>query len=285
MGDIPILSKRKVDELLKLSDSIVEECLKRYMFLLSIADGLNYVQNHSENKVQYSPNVFERYDSNELTTSWAMSRILEYKDGDDYPLLKLFTDKFLVPKGFNPKWIEKPVITAGKDRVDICVKDNKYAIVFENKVKGASYQPNQIARYIYKLKSKHYNRDNIFIVLMKRLDNDYIPKSTWRLPEDHRKPKREHRCVTGQGSCWCDHRDEQRDSEFCKSSNKTFWRDYYRHTVALRQELSEWLIKDCVRIIPEKEIILKSFVIQFADFLNLQYGTRENPNLKREMEK
>lgn len=119
--------------------------------MLSVAEGLNYIQNHSENKVPYTLNIFEWYDSDEPTTSLAMAEILKYKDGGAYPLLELFIQKFLVPIGFDSKWIENPVITAEKDRIDICVKDNKYAIIFENKVKGANYQPNQLARYIHKL--------------------------------------------------------------------------------------------------------------------------------------
>lgn len=293
MDEKPVFSRENVDELLKLSKTFREECLKRYMFLLSIAEGLTYIQNHSENKVPYTLNVFEWYDSDEPTTSRAMAEILKYKDGGAYPLLKLFIEKFLAPIGLNPAWIENPVITRESERIDICVKDNKYAIIFENKVKGANYQPNQIARYIHKLNFKQYNEDNIFIVLMPtHLDDDYIQslaRSIWRLPEDYRNPKREQRCVTERDLCWCDYKhsdwDKQWDVKFCKSCIKTFKRDYARHTIALQHELSEWLITDCVKFIPAKEAILKSFVIQFADFLNLQYGTRENQKLKREMEK
>ena len=296
MSERPPLSRKNIDGLLKLSDFLVGERLKRYLFLLSVAEGLNYIQNHSENKVPYTLNVFEWYNSDEPTTSKAMAEILKYKNGGAYPLLELFIQKFLVPIGFDSKWIENPVITAEKDRIDICVKDNKYAIIFENKVKGAYYQPNQIARYIRKLNDcvgKHYGKDNIFIVLMPtHLKDDYVQrmdKSVWRLPEDYLKPKSEQQCVVEQDSCWCDYRhsdwDKQWNGEFCKSCIKTYKRNYEGHTVVLQHELSEWLINDCARFIPTKEYILKSFVIQFADFLNLQYGTRENLKLKREMEK
>lgn len=296
MGNRYIFSKQNVDELLQLSDSIVEERLKRYMFLLTVSDGLTYIREHSENKNPYTLNIFERYDSDEPTTSWAIAEILQFKDSGVYPLLKLFTDKFLVPIGFNPEWIENPVITVEKDRIDVCVKDSKYVIFFENKVKGAYYQPNQLARYIHKFNSevgKHYNKDNIFIVLMPAdHDDDYvrnIPESVWKLPDDHSKPKSVRRCITEHGLCWCDYDyldwNKQWDAQFCKSCIKTFKQNYAQHTVVLQRELSEWLINDCLKFIPTKEAILKSFVIQFADFLNLQYGTRENQKLKREMEK
>lgn len=86
--------------------------------------------------------------------------------------------------------------------------------------------------------------------------------------------------MTADDLCWCDYRhdewEKQWDAEFCKSCIKTFRKDYEPHTLVLQQELSEWLLKDCLKLVPPKEIILKSFIIQFADFLNLQYGTREN---------
>ena len=103
MCDRPALSRKNIDGLLKLSDSFVEECLKRYLFLLSVAEGLNYIQNHSENKVPYTLNIFEWYDSDEPTTSLAMAEILKYKDGGAYPLVGLFIQKFLVPIGFGSK--------------------------------------------------------------------------------------------------------------------------------------------------------------------------------------
>ena len=291
-----ILSDQDVDELLQLSDDVVQERLRKYMFFLLISDGLTYIRNHSENKVPYTINVFERYNSDEPTTSWAMAEILKFHDGGAYPLLNLFIENFLVPIGFSLEWIDNPTITAEKDKIDICVKDKKYAIIFENKVKGAGYQPNQIARYIHKLNNmpgKQYGKDNIFIVLMPFYrDDDYVQnmsRSVWRLPIDHHKAKHEQRCVAEHDSCWCDYNqsdwEKQWDVAFCKSCIKTFKQDYEPHTIVLQHELSEWLINDCLKFVPAKETILKSFILQFADFLNLQYGTRENQKLKCEMEK
>lgn len=296
MDDKPILSSQNIDELLQLLDQLEEEQVREYMSLLSISDGLAYIRNHSEHKAPYATNVFERYNSDEPTTSWAMAEILKFKDAGTYPLLHSFMEHFLVPIGFNIQWIDHPVITVEKDRIDVCVKDNKYALIFENKIKGANYQPNQIARYIYKLHhlmNKSYGKNNLFIVLMPTShEDDYIqniPQSVWRLPSDYKKPKNEQRCVIAHDLCWCDYRsdewEKQWNAEFCKSCIKTFKKDYEPHTLVLQQELSEWLLKDCLKLVPPKEIILKSFIIQFADFLNLQYGTRENQKLKREMEK
>lgn len=288
-----MLSHQDIDELLQLSDNLVEEHLKEHRFLFSISDGLAYILHHSENREPYTINVFERYQSDEPTTSWALAEILKFKHEGTYPLLKLFIEKFLISKGFLPHWIENPIITTEKDKIDICVRDNKYAIIFENKIKGANYQPNQIARYINKLNNNldhHYGKDNIFIVLLPaNYDACYIQNmqnSVWRLPEDYYKPKSEQQCVTNGDCCKCDDPlFNEKKTIFCRSCIKTFKQDYEPHTIVLQQELVEWLIKDCFKFIPAKETILKSFIIQFADFLNLQYGTRENQKLKREMEK
>ena len=80
MNDKHVLSHQNIDELLQLTDSIVEEYLRKYMFLLSISDGLTYIRNHSENKEPYSINIFEKYNSDEPTTSWAMAEILKFKN-------------------------------------------------------------------------------------------------------------------------------------------------------------------------------------------------------------
>ena len=293
MNEKHILPHQSLDEILMLPNKIAEEQLKTYMFLISISDGLTYIRNHSENKEPYTINIFERYNSDEPTTSWAMAEILKFKNGGMYPLIKSFIEKFLIPIGLKSEWIDNPIITTEKDRIDICIKDKKYAIIFENKVKGACYQPNQIARYIHKLNNlleKHYD-NNIFLVLMPNFhDDDYIekiPKSTWRLLADYYKSKSEQKCVTKHDLCWCDYNhnnwEKQWDTEFCKSCIKTFKKKYQQHTIVLQRELTEWLINDCIKLIPHKETILKSFIIQFADFLNLQYETRENQKLKREM--
>lgn len=211
MNDKHILPHQNLDEILLLSNKIAEEQLKTYMFLISISDGLTYIRNHSENKEPYTINIFERYNSDEPTTSWAMAEILRFINEGMYPLLNSFIENFLIPIGFKSEWIDNPIITTEKDRIDICIKDKKYAIIFENKVKGACYQPNQIARYIHKLNNmleKHYD-NNIFLVLMPNFHNDdyieKIPKSTWRLPADYYKSKSEQKCVTKHDLCWCDY--------------------------------------------------------------------------------
>lgn len=296
MNESYMLSEQKVDEFLHLVDDVAKEWQRRSAFLLNVSEGLFYIRIHSGNRPPYTINVFERYNSDEPTTSWALAKILKYREGASFPLLNLFVRRFLVPLGFNLEWIETPHITAEDNRFDVCVRDNKYAILFENKVKGAGYQPNQLARYIRKLNitlGKHYDKENIFILLMPcSHDEDYLqnmPTSVWRLPEDFRKPKREQQCVIEHNLCWCDVErsdwKKQWNEDFCKSCVKTYRKDYGQHTLVLQRELADWLINDSLKAVPSKEIILKSFVVQFADFLNLQYGTRENHKLKREMEK
>lgn len=55
-----MLSHQDIDELLQLSDNLVEEHLKEHRFLFSISDGLAYILHHSENREPYTINVFER---------------------------------------------------------------------------------------------------------------------------------------------------------------------------------------------------------------------------------
>ena len=41
-----------------------------------------------------------------------------------------------------------------------------YAIIFENKVKGAGDQPNQLARYIDKTLKQGFKKDKIFVIYL-----------------------------------------------------------------------------------------------------------------------
>ena len=294
MNEEHTLAPKDIDKLLQFSDKVAENRLASYMCFLSLSEGLSYIRNHSINKEPYSINIFERYNSDEPTTSWAIAEILKFRYEGTYPLLNSFIDHFLSPIGLSSKCVDNPIITTEKDRIDICVKDDQYAIIFENKIKGANYQPNQIARYIYKLShllDKNYDKSNIYIVLMPNyLTDDYIqdiPRSVWRLPKDFANPKHQQQCVIGSDLCWCDdypNWNKQWDAKFCTSCIKTFKEEYGQHTIVLQHQLSKWLISDCLKLIPTKETILRSFIIQFADYLNLQYGMRENQKLKREME-
>lgn len=142
-------------------------------------------------------NFLELANPDEPHTSKMIAAMLNYKQNGDFILFKSFARRFLIPMGFEEEWIKNPNIWSEKDCMDICVLDDKYVILFESKLKGAGFQRNQLARYIYKLNDKQdngkkYNKKNIFIVLIPgHISNDFIseiPESVWRRPQDFTNP-------------------------------------------------------------------------------------------------
>lgn len=72
--------------------------------------------------------------------------------------------------------IKNPKITSEKERIDVCIEDENYAIIIENKIHNARDQDNQIDRYIDKLKNRK-KEENIFVI--------YLTRDDYKDPENH----------------------------------------------------------------------------------------------------
>lgn len=229
--------------------------------LLNLAQNLEIERQKSRYKPPYSLNFLEYYNSSETTTSWIFKEILNYHEGTKYPLLRSFIQSFLEPLGFDLEWIKKPLVTAEREHLDVrIIEENNYAIIIENKIKGAPYQPNQIARYIQKMLRRGCSIKKIFVVIIPHdcpnpltyvddMDNDI-----WTLPD-------------------CE-----------KYADVISKKEMKPRTVIIHIELIYWLLKQCFVILPENEYVLKSAIIQFADYIKLLYNSRENQLFKIEME-
>lgn len=259
--------------------------------ILNLSAEVMNIRTNSKYRIPYSCNILEKYDSTEPITSWALSMILKYNTNGEYVLLKSFASRFLKCIGFNPDNIRSPkIITESDDRIDVLVKEDKYCIIIENKLKGAVFQRNQLARYV---KSQDtYPKDKMFIVLLPKdcfsIERfaESIRKSVWNLPADYKNSNESRKCRVDQYQCWCDLPDSVMTEErlnHCKKCVNYIDSGYTHRTVTIHAELAGWLIGDCLPLIPDEETILKSFIVQFADFLNLQYNTRESEKLLNEM--
>lgn len=229
--------------------------------LLILAQKLEIERLKSRYKPPYSLNFLEYYNSSETTTSWILKEILNFHEGTKYPLLRSFIQSFLAPLGFDLEWIKNPLIAAEKERLDVrIIEENNYAIIIENKIKGAPYQPNQIARYIQKMLNHGCKIERIFVVIIPpectntmayvdEMDNDI-----WTLPD-------------------CE--------DYAEVITK---KEMKPRTVVIHKELIYWLLKQCFVILPENEYVLKSAIIQFADYIKLLYNSRENQSFKLKME-
>lgn len=245
----------------------------------------------SKYRIPYSCNIFEKYDSLEPFTSWALSMIFKFNMNGDYILFKSFAARFLKSIGFNLNNIHSPkIIAESEDRIDVLIKEDNYCVIIENKLKGALFQRNQLARYIKS--QEKYPKDKVFIVLLPKDCSsveryaESLSKSVWNLPEDYKDSNGSRKCSVDQNRCWCDLPDSAMTEErlgHCKKCISYIESGYISRTVTIHSGLSGWLIDDCLPLISNEETILKSFIVQFADFLKLQYNTRESEQLINEM--
>lgn len=229
--------------------------------LLNLAHNLEIERQKSPYKPPFSLNFLEYYNSSETATSWIFKEILNYHDGTKYSLLRSFIQSFLTPLNFDLEWIKNPIVTAEKERLDVRImEENNYAIIIENKIKGAPYQPNQIARYIEKMLNHGCSIERIFVVIIPpdcsntKAYVDEMDNDIWTLPD-------------------CE--------DYAEIISK---KEMKPRTVVIHKELIYWLLKQCCVILPENEYVLKSAIIQFADYVKLLYNSRENQLFKLKME-
>jgi hypothetical protein len=116
----------------------------------------------------YSFNLLDVVKANENAHSKVLKKLLAYKEGNEYPFLKSFLES--VGFGVLCSKIKNPKIHAEKDRIDISIIDNDYAIIIENKIHNAQEQVKnggQVNKYVGIVKKKNF-KDKIFVLYLTR---------------------------------------------------------------------------------------------------------------------
>lgn len=260
--------------------------------ILEISEGVYRTKCHSNNRQPYNINLFDKYQAVETDTSWSLSEILKFEQQGENVIFKEFAKKYLVPIGFNLNSINHPKIENEKWNIDISITDKNYAIIFENKIKNAIYQRNQIGKYISSLKSLGYKDEQIFIVILPLYYNDsYIDnmrKSIWKSPPDWQFPNQRRKCAHWDAyCCWCDDRSyilSEKQKIYCHEHCRDFKNEYTSRTVILNKSFADWLLNDVVNVIPNEQFILKSAIIQLGDYFKGLFHTRLNEQLLMEMQ-
>lgn len=289
-----MVNAKKIIQTLNMVGTIESYGLQTYLETLCLSDKLQDCEEKSPNKAPFAINYLEYYDSREPVTSWILRHIFAYTYNDRHPFFESFAKYFLQRIGFNIDWIESPVINKDHEYkgIDVLIRDNQYAIIIENKLKGADFQLNQLARYIATMRLEGYSDNQIFVVVLPKDDisNNNLRDSVWNLPKDWQSTSQARKCRVDCTMCWCDCEDyiPKKHCEKCEPLRKNF----ERHTLFIRKELSDWLydiIIDNKLGIPNEEFrkqyVLISAALQFVDFLNYLYKTRENDKFKMDIQK
>lgn len=214
---------------------------------------------------------------NECITSKIIEKIFKYRENGHYILLESFISNFIT----RDIKIRSPKINAETSRFDVSVLDSTYAIVIENKLKNAPFQRNQLARYVKKL-SMQYMEQNIYIIILPKCADLDIPISAKRLPFDWQKSNNNRKCAVDKYNCWCDGNEKRFSAEqrkWCSQCDKNIIRRLNDRVITLHDNFAEWLLYEADEL-PNHELPMKTFMMQFADFLKGLYHTRLNEKMK-----
>ena len=150
--------------------------------IMAKAESIKKAFDDEKRKLPYNINVIDELHvkANENAHSRILCKLLQYRDSDRrYRILESFIQNVAqsVPS-FASIVVQNPVITQEEERIDLWVRDNNYAIILENKVRGAADQGIQLERYIKKtLKQNYkYSENNVFVI--------YLPPTEAKDPDE-----------------------------------------------------------------------------------------------------
>ena len=105
------------------------------------------------NDVQYKINLLRLLNANEVNISLIFSKILSYNNKEGKKIvLENFINTFIKSAINVDINFDNAKIVEEENDIDILIKTDTIAIIIENKIKGANFQRNQLARYIKKTK-------------------------------------------------------------------------------------------------------------------------------------
>ncbi len=190
-------------------------------------------------KLPYHINIVDLLWANENAHSRILAELLKQNNYNKYEILESFCN-FL--HTINPNFDKKPInprITSEKERIDLLILDTDFAIIFENKIHGATDQPEQLARYIDKVKSQGIKENQIWVVYLTRYGYD---------PEEQ---------------SWRNYK-----SDFTERFFK----------ISFREHILQWLEESVLPNCKIKDIYLKSTIEQYIDHLEGIFNLRKNQN-------
>lgn len=217
--------------------------------LLNLAKEISEIINR--NRV-YNANIITELHANENAHSRILRMFLQYDDGKkEYPILRKFLEIPKVKKIFGNKGFKNPVFSNEQERIDVLIKEpGSFAVIIENKIKGAPDQERQLERYIERVEEHHISSDNIYAVYL--TDNGEKSVDECSLTKNAKKKL-----------------------EYINDSDTgRFIPLNYRH------DILPWLEKEVLPNCAYKEELLISALKQYIDYLKCMFGIIENEEQK-----
>jgi len=253
MIEIRNVEIRKLNDVINFSNALIDEINSNFQELMLFLKEFNEIYINEEKKLPYHINLIDELHAGENAHSRILAKLLQQQEpiSKTHQILNSFIN-YIVGKcsshhDFAKIKICKPEITQEKRRIDLWIRDKNYAIVFENKVKWASDQANQLERYIDITKEYNFKEEQIFVL--------YLP------PTYEKEP------------------DEQ---TWGKYYNQDIHKKRYLN-ISFKDDILPWLKNDVLPIICKSDYYLSSSIEQYIDHLEGEFSLREI-NKKMNME-
>lgn len=219
--------------------------------LLKLAKEISEIINR--NRV-YNANIITELHANENAHSRILRMFLQYDDGKKkYPILGQFLDIPKVKQVFGNKEFKSPVFTNERERIDVLIEEPRsFAIIIENKIKGATDQKRQLERYIESVNAHGDGvpYDNIYAI--------YLTDNGEKIVDECSLTKKAKKKLNYNGSA-----------------------DMGRFIpLNYRYDILPWLEKEVLPNCIEKEELLISALKQYIDYLKCMFGIIENEEQK-----
>ena len=209
--------------------------------LLDFAKEFSITKENEKQRLPFHLNLIDQLHINEKAHSRILMHLLRYQDKEGkyvflFSLIELICKK-KQKEGFRfvLESIQNPSFTHDKENIDLWVRDENYAIIFENKVYNAVDQEAQLCRYIDKT-NKRYKLENIFVIYLPKYDKE-PDRQSWGNFEESFRPR------------------------YAKLS-------YY-------YDILPWLKDNVRPCIEDKELFLQTAIIQYIDYLEGLFKKRE----------
>ena len=200
-------------------------------------------------KQPYHINVIDELHANENANSRILAKLFQFQnEAGQYEILQSFLcylQNHSRSVEFSRISIDNPTITQEEERIDIWIRDTRYAIILENKIYDANDQEAQLARYITKTLKKGYPLENIFVI--------YMPSSTYEPSEQ----------------TWILTDDKGNEHNYAPEFENRYL------NLSFREHIYPWLKYDIVPNVRQKDFYLLNALNQYVDYLEGMFYLRE----------
>ena len=245
------MKRERIVYIFDLVKDIEAQVVSETEYLFDLVEAVEKIKEEWLSKLPYHLNVIDELHINENAHSRILTKLLQYKsESGRYEFLESLL-AYIVTKrdctAFGYIIIKEPQITQEKCRIDLWVRDKEYAIIFENKEYNDRDQEHQLSKYINQTKQCNYREEQIFVVYL----------SSWgQEPEEQ---------------SW----DKYKDVFASRYVNLSF-----------RDDIVNWLKKQVILNIRDKDFYLNSAVLQYIDYLEGIYKKRTiDKEMNREIRK